>query len=89
MLNIMIQWQTMKFRFFVLREHYEKLGHMLKPLVAKFHSDLPIRLRDIAEKTGPREAETDSKSCQCILSPFLLMAACYVTGNTISLKNLL
>ena len=43
----------MKFRFFVLREHYEKLGHMLKPLVAKFRSDISVRLRDIAEKQVP------------------------------------
>ena len=33
---------------------------MLKPLLPKFRSDLPLRLRDIAKK-GPREAETDSK----------------------------
>ena len=38
------------FEFFVIKVHYEKLGHMLKPLVPKFYSDLYIRLRDIADK---------------------------------------
>ena len=33
-----------------MRVYYEKLGHMLKPLVPKFGSDLSVRLRDIAEK---------------------------------------
>ena len=39
---------------------YEKLGRMLKSLVPKFRPDLSARLKDIAEKTGPRGAETDS-----------------------------
>ena len=30
----------------------------------KFRPDLSARLRDISEKTGPREAETDSKCDQ-------------------------
>ena len=34
---------------------------MLKPPVPKFCSDLSARFRDIAEKTCPREAETDSR----------------------------
>ena len=38
------------------------LGHMLKPLVPKFRPDLPPRSKDIAEKIGLREAETDSNS---------------------------
>ena len=50
------------FAFFVIIVYNEKLGHMLKPLVPKYRSSLTVRLRDIAEKkTGPREAETDSK----------------------------
>ena len=32
----------------------------LQALVHNFRSDLSIRLRDIAKKTGSREAETDS-----------------------------
>ena len=38
----------------------QKIGRILKPVVPKFRPDLSVRLRDIAEKTGPREAETDS-----------------------------
>ena len=33
---------------------------MLKPLVPKFCPDPSARLKDIAKKTSPREAETDS-----------------------------
>ena len=33
---------------------------MLKPLVPMYRYDLSVHLRDIAEKTGPRETETDS-----------------------------
>ena len=61
MLNITSQWQDPEILIFVIRAYYEKLGDVLKPLVAKFGSDLSIRLRDIAEKTGPREAETDRR----------------------------
>ena len=32
---------------------------MLKPLVLEFRHYLSIRPKDIAKKTGPREAETD------------------------------
>ena len=39
--------------FFVIRVYYEKIGHMLKPLVPKFRSDLSVRLRNIAEKQIP------------------------------------
>ena len=54
--------KTVKFCF-LLREYYEKLGHIPKPHVPKFRPDLSARLRDIAEKeTGPQDAETDS-SC--------------------------
>ena len=34
---------------------------MLTPLVLKFRPDLWARLKDITEKTGPREADTDSR----------------------------
>ena len=37
---------------------------MLKHIVPKFRPDLFVRFRAIAEKTGPREAETD---CSCLL----------------------
>ena len=40
--------------------HYGKLGDMLKPLVPKFYPDLSAYLKDIANKTGPHEAETDT-----------------------------
>ena len=33
--------------------YYEKLGSMLKLIVARFHSDLSVRLRDIAKKQVP------------------------------------
>ena len=38
------------FDFFVIKVYYEKLGHILKPVVPKFCPDLCARLRDIAEK---------------------------------------
>ena len=37
----------------MIRIYYRKLGHMLKPLVPKFCSDLSARLRDIAEEQVP------------------------------------
>ena len=46
---------------FVIRVYYEKIGHILKTLVPKFCPDLFARFRDIAEKTDPREAETDTR----------------------------
>ena len=46
----------------MVKLYYEKLGHMLKPLVPKFRSHLFAYLNDIAEKTGPREAEADGSS---------------------------
>ena len=45
--------KTLKFRFFFIRVYYEKIGHMLKPLVPKFRPDLFTRLKDIAEKQVP------------------------------------
>ena len=45
--------KTLKFKIFVIRVHYEKLGHILKPLVSNFCPDLFTRLRDIAEKQVP------------------------------------
>ena len=54
-LSITMQWQARprSFDFFVMRVYYEKLGHMLKPLVPKFRFDLSVHLRDIAEKQFP------------------------------------
>ena len=40
---------------------------MLKPLVPKFRFDLFVCLRDIAEKTGPRKAQTDSSALTDLL----------------------
>ena len=45
--------KTLKFSFFCRRVYYEKLGHILKPLVPTFCPDLFARLRDIAEKQVP------------------------------------
>ena len=42
--------KTLKILFFVIKIHYEKLGHMLNPLVPKFCPDLFDRSKDIAEK---------------------------------------
>ena len=56
-LNITSQWQHPDF-FFVIRVYYEKLGHILKPLVPKFRSDLSVRLRDIAEKQVPAKLKS-------------------------------
>ena len=55
MLNIRSQWEYSEILllFFVIRVHYEKLGHMLKPLIPKFRPDLFIRLKDIGEKQAP------------------------------------
>ena len=50
-LNITSRWQDPD--FFVIRVYYEKLGHILNPLVPKFRSDLSVRLTDIAEKQIP------------------------------------
>ena len=51
MLNITSQWQDTEILIFCyIRVYYKKLGHMLKPLAPKFHSDLSVCLRDIAEK---------------------------------------
>ena len=48
--------------FFAIRVYYEKLGHMLKPLVSKFRPDLSARLKNYRRETGPREAEIDRSS---------------------------
>ena len=45
--------KAMQFLFFVIRVYYEKIGHMLKPLVPKIRPDLSARLKDIAEKQVP------------------------------------
>ena len=37
----------------MIRIYYEKLGHMLKPLVPKFRPDVFARFKDIAEKQVP------------------------------------
>ena len=50
MVNNTSQWQDPEIFVFVIKVHYEKLGHMLKPLMPKFRSDLSVRLRDTAEK---------------------------------------
>ena len=52
-LDITSQWQDPEILILVIRVYYETLGHMLKPLVSKFSSDLSVRLRDIAEKQVP------------------------------------
>ena len=64
--NIRSHGKTLKFIFFVIRVYDEKLGHILEPLVAKYRPDVFAPLRDIAEKTGPREPETDSRSSRMV-----------------------
>ena len=54
MLNITSQWQGDEILIFVIGVYYEKLGRMLKPLVPKFCPDLPVSLKDIAEKSSLR-----------------------------------
>ena len=50
---------TLKFCYFVIRACYKK-GRMPQ-WSSKFCPELSVRLKDIAEKIGPREAETDSR----------------------------
>ena len=59
MLNIRGQWQHPEFWFFAIRVYYEKLSHMLKPLVSKFRYDLSA-CKKKRRKIGPQEAEADS-----------------------------
>ena len=51
MLRMTSQWQDHEILIFVfvLKVYYEKLVHMLKPVVSKFRSDESVRLRDIEE----------------------------------------
>ena len=46
---------------------------MLKPHMPRFRSDPSVRLRDIAEKTGPREAETDSSRLEHFIKQCTLL----------------
>ena len=55
-LTLRAKRKALKFLCLVIRVCYGKLGPILKPLVPTFRPDLFIRLNDIAEKTGPREA---------------------------------
>ena len=48
-LTITSQWQDL----FCYKSALQKICRMLKPLVPKLHHDLSVRLKDIAEKTGP------------------------------------
>ena len=45
--------KTLKFLCLVITVYYEKLGHMLKPLVGKFRLDLSVPSKDNAEKQVP------------------------------------
>ena len=45
--------KAMKYSFSAIRVYYQKIGHMLKPLMPKFRSDPSARLKDIAEKQVP------------------------------------
>ena len=44
---------------------------MLKPLVPNFHPDPLACLKEIAEKTGPREAKTDCTVVPAALNTYL------------------
>ena len=52
-LNITSQWQDPEILIFCYGSILRKIGHILKPLVPKFRSDLSVLLRDIADKQGP------------------------------------
>ena len=58
MLNITSQWHDHEILIFVIRVYYEKFGHMLKPLLLKFCSDLSIRLRDITDTLVPAKLKS-------------------------------
>ena len=45
--------KTQKLQVLVIRVYYEKIDHILKPLVPKFRPDLLARLKDTAEKQVP------------------------------------
>ena len=53
--NVRSQWEDPEslLLFFVLRVYYEKLGHILKPIVPTFRPNLFARLGNIAEKQVP------------------------------------
>ena len=48
MLKITSQWQDHEISIFVTKVHNKK-GRMLKSFVPKFHHDISVRLKDIAE----------------------------------------
>ena len=53
MLSITSQRKDPEIFIFAISVHYEKLVHVLKPLVPMFRSDTSVRLRDIAERQVP------------------------------------
>ena len=55
------QWRDNEILIFCHNSTLQKLGHKLKTLVSKFDRDLSVPLKDVAKKTVPSRAETDSK----------------------------
>ena len=55
--NITSQRQDLEILIFCHKSILQKLGHMLKLLVPKFHFDLSVRLRDIAENRVPAKVK--------------------------------
>ena len=49
--------KAMKYAFSVIRLCYEKIGHMLKPLMPKFRSDRSARLKVISEEHVPAKVK--------------------------------
>ena len=54
MLNTTSKRQDLIILIFCYESILQKISRMLKPLVPKFHPHLSVRLKDIAEKAGPR-----------------------------------
>ena len=81
--SIRSQWQDPDFfLFFVIRVYYEKLGHILKPLVPKFRSDIFARFLDIAEKQVPANLKP-------IAGEFVLWGIQTIHGLGINISELL
>ena len=72
--NIRTQLQDPEILIFCYKSNYEKLGHILKPLVPKFRPDLSARLKDISEKQVPAK-----------LKPIVVFyVSCCLTGHRVS-----
>ena len=72
--NIRSQWKGTKTWIFCYKSILRNIRSHAETLVPKFRPDLSARLKDIAKKTGPHEAEIDS-------TPFIRNLKClYIAG---------